>query len=230
MANRIQIRRDTAAQWLAVDPILAEGEFGYETDTGDFKIGNGTVAWSSLGYGASQTFVEDAVAGMVASAPATLDTLNELAAALGNDENFATTVTTSIGTKWTEDAAKITNWDEALSWGDHNAQGYLTSLDDFVETTFDLGNKSGSFDVDPDNGTLQTVTTTGNITVSPLGWSDGQTVTMFITTTGAHTFSLTGGLFALGDNTLTSAGVSIATISRIGGSYYISINKGFETV
>lgn len=48
---------------------------------------------------ATTAFVSTAVANLVASAPATLDTLNELAAALGNDANFATTVTTSIGTK-----------------------------------------------------------------------------------------------------------------------------------
>ena len=40
-----------------------------------------------------------AVAAIVDSAPATLDTLNELAAALGDDENFATTVTTSLSNK-----------------------------------------------------------------------------------------------------------------------------------
>lgn len=39
------------------------------------------------------------IANLVDSAPATLDTLNELAAALGDDPNFATTVTTAIGTK-----------------------------------------------------------------------------------------------------------------------------------
>lgn len=40
-----------------------------------------------------------AVAALVDSAPGTLDTLNELAAALGDDPNFATTLTTLIGTK-----------------------------------------------------------------------------------------------------------------------------------
>ena len=75
--------------------------------------------------------VATAVAALVDSAPATLDTLNELAAALGDDANFSTTVTTSIGTKWTQDNTKITNWDTAYGWGDHSAAGYLTS---FTET------------------------------------------------------------------------------------------------
>jgi hypothetical protein len=45
--------------------------------------------------------VNSAVAGVVDSAPAALDTLNELASALGDDANFATTVTNAIATKAT---------------------------------------------------------------------------------------------------------------------------------
>ena len=48
--QRIQLRRDTAANWTAVNPVLLAGEAGYETDTGAFKIGNGSTAWSSLPY------------------------------------------------------------------------------------------------------------------------------------------------------------------------------------
>lgn len=44
-------------------------------------------------------YVDTEVAGLVASAPATLDTLNELAAALGDDPNFATTLSTNLGQK-----------------------------------------------------------------------------------------------------------------------------------
>lgn len=48
---------------------------------------------------ATETYVNDKVAGIVNSAPETLDTLQELATALGNDANFATTITTQIGNK-----------------------------------------------------------------------------------------------------------------------------------
>ena len=48
---------------------------------------------------ASTTYVDNRVAGIVNSAPETLDTLNELAQALGNDPNFATTIANQIGTK-----------------------------------------------------------------------------------------------------------------------------------
>ena len=48
---------------------------------------------------ASTSFVQTAIAALVASAPGTLDTIKELAAALGNDPNFATTITNLIAEK-----------------------------------------------------------------------------------------------------------------------------------
>ena len=48
---------------------------------------------------ATESYVDSVIAGLVDSAPETLDTLNELAAALGDDPNFATTTATSIGEK-----------------------------------------------------------------------------------------------------------------------------------
>ena len=46
-----------------------------------------------------KAYVDTEVSGLVDSAPSTLDTLNELAAALGDDANFSTTITNSIATK-----------------------------------------------------------------------------------------------------------------------------------
>lgn len=50
MADLLQVRRDTAANWTSVDPTLAEGELGIETDTSLIKIGNGSDEWTALGY------------------------------------------------------------------------------------------------------------------------------------------------------------------------------------
>lgn len=50
MAQRVQLRRDTAAAWVAANPVLSEGEYGFETDTGKFKIGDGSTAWAALDY------------------------------------------------------------------------------------------------------------------------------------------------------------------------------------
>lgn len=46
----IQMRRGTASQWASVNPVLVVGEPGFESDTGKFKLGDGTTAWASLAY------------------------------------------------------------------------------------------------------------------------------------------------------------------------------------
>jgi len=45
---RMYQRRRTAAQWTSENPVLADGEFGVERDTGIVKVGNGSTAWTSL--------------------------------------------------------------------------------------------------------------------------------------------------------------------------------------
>lgn len=50
MASIIQIRRDTAANWTATNPTLAQGEIGIETDTLKAKVGTGATAWTGLSY------------------------------------------------------------------------------------------------------------------------------------------------------------------------------------
>jgi hypothetical protein len=51
MAVQIQFRNDTASAWTSANPTLSLGEFGLESDTDQFKIGDGATAWTSLGYG-----------------------------------------------------------------------------------------------------------------------------------------------------------------------------------
>lgn len=50
MAVKIQLRRDVASAWTSSNPTLSVGEMGVETDTAKYKIGDGTTAWTSLGY------------------------------------------------------------------------------------------------------------------------------------------------------------------------------------
>lgn len=61
MSNRIQLRRGTAAAWASANPILAQGEIGYITDTGDTKTGDGVTAWTSL-PSLSSTYVPKSLA------------------------------------------------------------------------------------------------------------------------------------------------------------------------
>lgn len=65
--RRIQLRRDTAANWTTVNPILADGEMGIESDTRQFKIGDGTTVWNLLSYGGLEG--PPGVAGFVSADP-----------------------------------------------------------------------------------------------------------------------------------------------------------------
>ena len=47
---KIQMRRDTAANWTSANPTLSAGEIGVELDTNKLKVGNGTNNWTSLPY------------------------------------------------------------------------------------------------------------------------------------------------------------------------------------
>ena len=53
MSTQIQIRRDTSANWSAADPVLAEGELGYDLTSEQFKVGDGSTPWSGLEYSAN---------------------------------------------------------------------------------------------------------------------------------------------------------------------------------
>jgi citrate lyase gamma subunit len=92
MATRMQQRRGTAAQWTAANPVLAAGEIGFETDTNKFKMGNGSSAWTALQYFANAA----ELAAIIDGAPDLLNTLNELAAAIGDDPAFFTNISESI--------------------------------------------------------------------------------------------------------------------------------------
>ena len=91
MATRMQQRRGTAATWTAANPILGVGEIGYETDTNKFKIGDGSNRWANLTYFVDANSILD-------GAPELLSSLNDLAAAIGDDPAFFTTVATNLST------------------------------------------------------------------------------------------------------------------------------------
>lgn len=76
---------------------------------------------------ANTAFVQSAIAALVATSPAALDTLNELSAALGNDANFATTITNAIALKaaavHTHAVADVTGLSAAIAAGNVKLAG-----------------------------------------------------------------------------------------------------------
>ena len=63
MASIIQIKRGTAAAWTSANPTLNSGEIGFESDTKKMKVGDGSTAWTSLTYTATDGDISGVTAG-----------------------------------------------------------------------------------------------------------------------------------------------------------------------
>lgn len=76
MAVRIQFRRGTSTEWYNANPILADGEIGYESDTKVIKFGDGVTSWNSLDVAAAgdiyAVYAGDGLLGGASSGIATL--------------------------------------------------------------------------------------------------------------------------------------------------------------
>lgn len=91
MANQIQIRRGTALEWTTANPILAQGEEGYELDTGKLKIGDGILNWVSLSYFSSG----GGGGGIWGSITGTLSSQTDLQSALNAKESSISATTSA---------------------------------------------------------------------------------------------------------------------------------------
>ena len=195
---------------------------------------------------ATTAFVSTAVANLVDSAPATLDTLNELAAALGDDANFSTTVTNSLATKLanvvedttpqlggTLDAngntidmgtyvitdAKVGQWDTAYGWGDHGSAGYLTAHPTIsAASSSDNSGRTYIQDVILDSNGHVTGLATATETVTDTTYSAGTGMTLSSTTFNVNVNATTQTVAA---NTVS------ATSSR---TYAVQVNASDELV
>lgn len=65
MAVRIQMRRGTSTQWNTADPILNEGEIGYNSTLGQIKVGDGSTIWSELTYLATESELNTSLEGYI---------------------------------------------------------------------------------------------------------------------------------------------------------------------
>ena len=101
---------------------ISEGTNLYYTDAR-------VLSYLSANTYATQSYVNTQVSNLVAAAPATLDTLNELAAALGNDPSFATTISTALGNRLRVDI---------------NNQGLSATLQGYGRTNLGLGTAATS--------------------------------------------------------------------------------------
>jgi hypothetical protein len=103
---------------------------------------------------------------------------------------------------------------------------------EYQETVYAIGN-SGTSTLTPNaaNGNIQTITATGNFTLSAFtAPTSGETITFIITQDATGSRTLTSTMkFAGGLKTLSTAAnsIDILTVSYIGTTYYASLAKGF---
>jgi hypothetical protein len=121
-----------AAQTLS-NKTLTSDTLGSDLAAGGYKV-TGLGAPSSNADAATKLYVDTQVASLVDSAPGTLDTLNELAAALGDDPNYATTMTNALAAKLSLSGGTMTG---AIAMGANK----ITGLADPTSST-DAANKN----------------------------------------------------------------------------------------
>lgn len=188
MATKIQVRRDTAADWTSTNPTLAAGEIGFESDTNKFKIGDGATAWTSLNYapeGYATTSYVDTQDANIASDTLTFTNKTFDANGTGNsisnietaDIAAGTLVTAAEGIGSNDNDTTIPTSAAVKAYADSVGGGTITALNNQAEnrlvsigsTTTELdGEANLTFDGSTLSvtGALTTTTSLGNDAVS----------------------------------------------------------------
>ena len=138
MTTRIKLRRDTAANWLSNDPILALGEAGYDTTNNELRVGDGVSVWSEL----------SAVGGSISSAVAIAPELGP-AVIFARPENTATDAVNAIdlidtgvalGRDSNQGGLLNTLEDDLNGWNNNNYNGQPTFTEWNTDGWADLSN------------------------------------------------------------------------------------------
>ena len=170
-----------------------------------FPAASGTIALTSdLSTYATQTYVGTQIANLVASSPAALDTLNELATALGNDAAFSTTVSTALGNRLRVDI---------------NTQGLSATLQGYGRTNLGLGtaatSNTGDFVAYRTFGTAANSATGDFVAYRTFGTAANNNTGDFAAASHTHSIANVTGLQTALDGKQASGSYAAATHSHI---------------
>ena len=211
MAVQIQLRRGTASAWTSANPTLAVGELAIETDTDKYKIGDGSTAWTSLGYSSlpSTAIVNTVVDAKGDIMAATADnTLAKLT--VGSNGQVLTAASgQSTGLQW----ATMTH--TAITVADTTDTSCSVAL--FESATGDLGPKTdGGITYNAGTGVLTATGFAGPLTGAVTGNASTATALATARTIGGTSFDGTGNI-AVG---LAATATALATARTIGGTSF----------
>lgn len=197
-----QQRRDTAANWTSADPTLLAGELGYETDTGKWKIGDGSTAWSSLSY---EPWSE------ISAHP--LDTAD-----IADDAITSAKLDTNIDIAGTLDVTAAATFDSNVTvQGDLTVNGTTTTIDSTTLTVEDknieLGVVATPTDVTADGGGI-TLKGTTDKTINWIDSTDAWTFSEHVNIASGKEYRIAG-TSVLNATTLGS-GVTGSSLTSVG--------------
>jgi hypothetical protein len=181
-----------------------------------------TSYWDLMVAGVDTNYVDTQLAALVDSAPSALDTLNELAAALGDDENFATTVTNSLATK--QDVVANVS-DTEIGYLDGVTSGIQGQLDAKIPLAQTVADKATSYSIlAADAGTLITNSAAVTITIDDV-LSVGEQIDFLQMGADQITFAqgTATNLYSKDGNLKTAAQYSPASIKCVSSGNYVLV-------
>jgi hypothetical protein len=217
MAAVIQFRRDTASAWTSANPTMASGEIGFETDTSKFKIGDGSTAWSSLGYSSlpSTAFAKSDFTAKGQLLGASASGTTGILAAGTNDYVLTADSTQTLGIKW----AAATTGDITGVTAGTNISGGGTSGTVTVNLAIDAAVEAGS------SGSGVDVTFHSSTAGDYMMWDASEEKLIIEGTNGATALDVSDGNVVIGDGTLTvgsdGAGEDVTFYSDTAGDAFV---------
>jgi hypothetical protein len=226
MANRIQLRRDTAANWTRVNPILEDGEPGLEIDTNYIKYGDGNTTWANLAYSSTGSVSFDYSTVQEGS-----DGPNDITSITGgNDTGISLTSEEWAQLMWVPDTANVTIADigdgpATYNWAYVNNEGFHveSQVDNLAREWVFTTNGNLTLPLGGKIGEVPAPTFVGNaIVITPAeGADENQQLMIYPTANEGNHIHLTSGNLAitdlfLGDDnqyirTRTDRGMTIGT-------------------
>ena len=175
----IQFRRDTASNWTSNNPTMASGEMGIETDTDKYKIGDGSTAWTGLGYSSlPATAIPDTLINAVGDL--IIGTADDTAGrlAVGTDTYVLTADSTvsGVGLAWAASTSgDITGVTAGTLLDGGGTSGSVTLNVDLSEASTSTSDGDGDYFIVTDAASAQHKLTKANIALSGMNNDSGWT-------------------------------------------------------